>query len=145
MNIKNLIVGIFIMALSFQSQATDDCASDMAELKVLSGIDFPNSWIEVGATDSKPMNLNITEENDKLQIVFEKARSGVWGSGDIEVCKKGRNFEIVSISIQPGAAAPGLIKNQMKPGAKFKLEVKSSTAVRVSAGLLWSGNFEEKD
>ncbi len=140
-----MVVGIFLMVLSVQSNASDACASDMAELKVLTSIEFPNVWIEVGSTDSKPMNLNITEVNDKLHIVFEKAQSGVWGSGVIEVCKKGRNFEIVSISIQPGAAAPGMIKNQMKPGAKFKLELKSSTAVRVSAGILWSGNFEEKD
>lgn len=130
----------FLFTFSMPALADDDCASDMHELTALIGHSFPSNWKETSARDHKPMLLRITEQADKLHIVFDKTDEGVWGSGNIEVCKKDDKYQIVATGMRPGSAAPGMLRGMMNGSQKFNLDVRSASSIRVwRTG--WGGEF----
>lgn len=141
---KNTFVFMMIAlvsGLSHSAHAADDCASDMQELNTMIGHEFHTHWRETTADDGKPMLLRITEQGNKLHIVFEKTRDGLWGSGEVEVCKKGSKYEIVSANMQPGKSAPGMIRGMMNGSQKFNLQINSASSIKVWR-FGWSGSFE---
>ncbi|MBY0452617.1 MAG: hypothetical protein K2P92_06245 [Bdellovibrionaceae bacterium] len=133
-----------VFGFSSHAFATEGCASDTEELTALIGHEFHTNWNETSADDGKPMMLRITEQADKLHIVFEKTRDGVWGSGDIEVCKKGSKYEIVSTAMRAGRGAPMLVRGMMNGNQKFNLQINSNSSIRVWRSG-WAGNFESAE
>ena len=135
------VLAALVFGLSQTAYADDECASDMHELNTMIGHEFHTHWRETSANDGKPMLLRITEQGDKLNMVFEKTHDGIWGSGVIEVCKKGSKYEIVATGMQPGSAATNLIRGMMNGSQKFNLQINSASSIRVWR-FGWSGNFE---
>jgi hypothetical protein len=136
-----LLLVPLVFGLSQSAFADDECAGNLQEVEAMIGHDFHSSWRETSARDKKPMHLRITERGEKLHIVFEKTDDGIWGSGRVEVCKKGSKYEIVATDMVPGDAADGLIRGMMKGTQKFDLKVNSASSIRVSR-VGWGGNFE---
>lgn len=134
------VLASFFFVLSHAIPALAECASDIQELNALVGHEFHTSWHETTAKDHKPMILRITEEGDKLHLVFDKTGDGVWGSGSVEVCKKGANYEIVASGMHAGRAAPMLLRGMMNGNQRFDLVVHSASSISVNRPG-WGGDF----
>lgn len=135
-----LLAVFLVFASGYSSYA--DCADTEAELDAMTVADFSVNWRETTANDGKPMLLKMSSKNDKLYMVFEKSRDGVWAEGAVEVCSDGGGLlvKMDADDIHLGPKAPGLVRMAMHNGARFKVQVKSARSIHVSTSG-WSGDF----
>ena len=139
---KILMSMLFLFSFGFAKTAQAECADNLEELHEMMGEGFKLDWRETTANDGKPMMLNITEKGGKLHLVFDKTNEGVWGSGEIKICKNGSSYSIVASDMQPGKKTPFLLKGAMSGNKTFNLEIPSHNNIKVSGGG-WKGTFEE--
>ena len=127
--------------------AAADCARDIDGLRSLAADPgFPLQWIEIGMSDGKPLRLAIAQRAGVLHFRFDKSGEGLWAEGEGQVCARGGSLmaEFGPDRLQPGPAAPWLLRRSMLAGNRFEL-------TRVDAGVLrvstpgWRGRFAPAD
>lgn len=131
---------ILILATLFSFSAfSQDCATNMAQLKALVGNNaFPTKWTERG--DKNPFLLQITERNNLLNLRLT-TKDGEWAMMDTRVCKKNSERFVAEVKkIVWGPAAPEVAKGRTVKEVGIRLPYQSMLEVSIS--IFWSGEFE---
>lgn len=131
---------ILILATLFSFSAfSQDCATNMAQLKALVGNNaFPTKWSERG--DKNPFLLQITERNNLLNLRLT-TKDGEWAMMDTRVCKKNSERFVAEVKkIVWGPAAPEVAKGRTVKEVGIRLPYQSMLEVSIS--IFWSGEFE---
>jgi hypothetical protein len=105
-SMRNLL---FILCLfSLTAIASDDCASSIATLKVLTNDPhLPTHWIQRNA--SHPFTLTISDSNDELSVDISNNKGNVSKSKGT-VCKSGIEFIFRMSEMRWGSASPMIVR-----------------------------------
>ena len=120
-----------------------DCALTASELRSLvKDAAFSLRWREVGMADGKPLLVTLAERQGELFLHFWKSQEGLWAEGPASICEVQGSLRahLSQQRIQPGPAAPWLLRQSLAHGATFALTPQPGGRLHISTPG-WSGAF----
>lgn len=124
---------VFLLALTVSAVQAQECASNTAELRELTGhSDLSLKWLENINNKDRQLTLKLANSGSELSLDLA-IPSGNWAKVTGIVCKTGDDtFSAKVSSMTWGPTAPGLVKFAGKPKV-LKLQLLYPTLLKVSA------------
>lgn len=132
---KKLILVIIITLMSASASSSDECASNLDELKLLVGnSDLSLRWAE---QSKDPLDLTLKNEGSLLGLKLKK-NGAAWADVTGIICRKGQNYVAKVTTLKWGEAAPGLAKRANIKEISIKMPYQSMLKVSI---MLFSFEF----